>query len=92
MIASFKDDATEDFDHGRTSHKVRRFPPNIRAVVLRKLDMLNAAHQLRDLLSPPGKQLEALNKEICMVITASVSTINGVSSSVGLKARHTMCR
>jgi proteic killer suppression protein len=29
-------------------------------VALRKLDILNAAHQLDDLRSPPGNRLEAL--------------------------------
>jgi toxin HigB-1 len=39
---------------------VRHFPPNIVPVALRKLDVLNAAHALVDLRSPPGNRLEAL--------------------------------
>lgn len=60
MIVSFGDSATEDLYHGRRSSKVRRFPANILRVALRKLDVLNTAHRLDDLRSPPGNRLEAL--------------------------------
>jgi len=60
MIASFGDSATEDLYHGRRSNRVRRFPPGILRVALRKLDMLNAAHRLEDLRGAPGNRLEAL--------------------------------
>jgi proteic killer suppression protein len=40
--------------------KGRRFL-NIAKVALRKLDMLNAATDLKDLRSPPGNHLEALS-------------------------------
>ena len=60
MIASFGDRATEDFYHGQKTKAARRFPADIRAVALRKLDMLNAARSLQDLFSPPGNRLEAL--------------------------------
>ncbi|QSB13926.1 type II toxin-antitoxin system RelE/ParE family toxin [Natronosporangium hydrolyticum] len=59
MIASFGDAATEALFHGRTS-RARRIPANIRAAALRKLDMVNAARELRDLRVPPGNRLEAL--------------------------------
>jgi proteic killer suppression protein len=39
---------------------VRRFPKEIVPAVLRKLDMVNAAHSLEDLKAPPGNRLEAL--------------------------------
>ena len=39
--------------------KSRRWQ-NIRAVAERKLAQINAARELRDLASPPGNQLEAL--------------------------------
>jgi len=39
---------------------VRRFPPDIIPVALRKLDMLARAHALIDLRAPPGNRLEAL--------------------------------
>ena len=60
MIVSFGDDATADLYHGRTTHRVRRFPPVIIRAALRKLDMLNAADRINDLREPPGNRLEAL--------------------------------
>ena len=60
MIASFGDRATEDFYHGQKTKAARRFPADIHAVALRKLDMLNAARSLQDLFSPPGNRLEGL--------------------------------
>ncbi len=39
---------------------MRRFPPDIIPVALRKLDMLARAHALIDLRAPPGNRLEAL--------------------------------
>jgi proteic killer suppression protein len=38
----------------------RRFPPDIHAVALRKLKMLNAATRINDLLVPPSNRLEKL--------------------------------
>ena len=60
MIKSFGDKATEDLFHGRKTRRVRRFPPQTVRVAIRKLDVLNAAHALLDLRSPPGNRLEAL--------------------------------
>lgn len=60
MIQSFGDTATEDLYHGRQTSRVRRLPPAIIPTALRKLDMINAAHQLVDLRVPPGNRLEAL--------------------------------
>jgi proteic killer suppression protein len=60
VIVSFADRATEALYHGETTGQVRRFPADIRASALRKLDMLDAAHTLLDLRSPPGSRLEAL--------------------------------
>ncbi|MFA4835891.1 MAG: type II toxin-antitoxin system RelE/ParE family toxin [Dehalococcoidia bacterium] len=60
MIESFGDSATEDLYHGRDTNRVRHFPPTLKGVALRKLDMLNAAHRLEDLREPPGNRLEAL--------------------------------
>ena len=64
MIVSFKDGATADLYHGRQTKRVRRFPPNIIKSALRKLDVLNAAHRLIDLRSPPGNRLEALKGDL----------------------------
>ena len=56
MIKSFADWDTARLYDGRT---VRRFRA-IERVALRKLDMIDAAHVLNDLKSPPGNRLEAL--------------------------------
>lgn len=60
MIISFGDVATADLYHGRNTKRVRRFPPPIIKIALRKLDVLNAAHRLQDLREPPGNHLELL--------------------------------
>ena len=64
MIRSFSDSATEDLYHGHQSSRVRRFPPTIISVALRKLDVLAAAHELVDLRVPPGNHLEALKGDL----------------------------
>jgi proteic killer suppression protein len=61
MIASFGDEGRVDLYHGRHTNRVRRFPHDIQQRALRKLDMLNAAHALLDLRSPPGNRLESLS-------------------------------
>ena len=63
-IQSFQDSATADLYHGRTTSRVRRFPNDILKVALRKLDVLNAAHKLDDLRSPPANRLEALKGDL----------------------------
>ncbi len=60
MILSFDDRTTEDLYHGRPSKQARRFPSTIARVALRKLDVPNAAHALKDLREPPGNRLELL--------------------------------
>jgi proteic killer suppression protein len=60
MIVSFGDEATADLFEGRWTTRVRGLHPDLRAAALRKLDMLDAAHRLDDLRSPPGNRLEAL--------------------------------
>lgn len=57
MIRSFADAETQRVWSGRQS---RRLPPDIQAVALRKLRMLNQARVLADLRVPPGNRLEAL--------------------------------
>lgn len=64
MIASFADGATEALFHGARGKAVKRIPPEITAVAVRKLDMLNSARELRDLLRPPGNRLEALRGDL----------------------------
>jgi proteic killer suppression protein len=55
-IQSFKCRDTEKLFKGT---RINRFV-NFESVVRRKLDALNAAYDVRDLLAPPGNSLEAL--------------------------------
>ena len=63
-ILSFRDAATEDLFHGRKTSSVRRFPPEIVRIALRKLDVLNGTHRLNDQRSPPANRLEALKGDL----------------------------
>ena len=60
MISSFTDRATEALFHGETGKTIKKIRSDIRKVATRKLDMVNAAHELQDLRVPPGNRLEAL--------------------------------
>ena len=60
MVISFGDAATEDLFHRRKIRRIRRFLPDITRTALRKLDMMNMAHHLDDLRSPPANRLKAL--------------------------------
>ena len=60
MIAGFHDQVTQDIFDGANTPAARRIPREIWKVVVRKLDMLEAAHEIKDLKSPPGNRLEAL--------------------------------
>lgn len=73
MIVSFGDGATEDLFHGVHSREARRFPPEIWRVAARKLDMLNAAHALPDLRSPPGNRLEAMRGDLAGLYSIRVN-------------------
>jgi proteic killer suppression protein len=57
MIVGFRDPETESVWHGRRS---RRLPPDVQAVALRKLRLINNARRLEDVRIPPGNRLEAL--------------------------------
>jgi toxin HigB-1 len=60
VISSFADRETEALFFDRF---VREFQGIVRAAK-RKLEMLNAANRLDDLLFPPGNRLEALRGEL----------------------------
>ena len=60
MILDFADKTTEDIYDGVDSKAARRIPQTVWTVAVRKLDMLNAASDLRDLRVPPANRLEAL--------------------------------
>jgi proteic killer suppression protein len=58
MIATFSDKLLESlYCDGRS----KGIPSDLRSVVCRKLDMLNAAVYLNDLRVPPGNRLERLS-------------------------------
>jgi proteic killer suppression protein len=60
VIISFGDRATEDIFNGLNSKTARKIPRAIWHVACRKLDMINAAHELKDLRIPPANRLEKL--------------------------------
>ena len=60
MIKSFGTRVTADLYHARNSMALS-IPQTIWKTALRKLDMLNYAADLRDLLSPSGNRLEKLS-------------------------------
>ena len=60
MIVDFADKTTEDIFHGHETKAARRIPQVVWRIATRKLDMLNATADLRDLRVPPANRLEAL--------------------------------
>ena len=60
MIRSFRDKDTEKVFH-RT--RTRKFSLELQRIAQRKLDVLDAADELRDLRAPPGNRLEKLAGE-----------------------------
>ena len=58
MIRSFKDRETRNVFERSGSKKL---PAECQRIGLRKLVMLDAAEELRDLMVPPGNRLEALS-------------------------------
>jgi toxin HigB-1 len=60
MIRSFRDQKTEEVFNGRCP---KGFPSDLLKAARRKLRMLDAAHDLKDLKSPPGNRLHPLLKE-----------------------------
>lgn len=64
MIVNFADRATEDIYHGTDSKAARQIPNTVWRIAARKLDMVNAAHDLRDLKIPPANRLELLKGKL----------------------------
>jgi toxin HigB-1 len=60
VIAGYADEATRDVHTGVESRVARRFGVDVRAVARRKLDLIGAAGDIRDLAVPPGNRLEKL--------------------------------
>lgn len=59
-IQSFGDRRTEKLFLGIRDKEISKFPPVILRIAERKLDMLDAAVDIRDLASPPANRLEKL--------------------------------
>jgi toxin HigB-1 len=64
VIVSFADRATEALYQGTARRLAKGFPADLRRAALRKLDMLAAAVELKDLRAPPGNRLEALRGDL----------------------------
>jgi proteic killer suppression protein len=60
VIIGYGDDATRDVHLGVESRGTRRFGDAVRVAARRKLDLVGAAADLRDLAVPPGNRLEKL--------------------------------
>lgn len=64
MIRSFHDKGTEDVFNGMSSKVARKTcPESIWKTAVRKLTMLDAAKELRDLRVPPQNKLKALKED-----------------------------
>ena len=59
MIRSFRDRRTESVYHGKCP---KGFPADILRAARRKLAMIDAAQELRDLAVPPSNRLHALKR------------------------------
>lgn len=60
MIVSFADKSTADIYDGLDTRFARKIARSIWQVAQRKLDIIEAAHELNDLFVVPGNRLEAL--------------------------------
>ena len=63
MILTFGNKLAKDLVEENASKEVRAFPPEPVRAARKKLAMLHAAKEPRDLLSPPGNRLERLKGE-----------------------------
>jgi toxin HigB-1 len=63
MILSFGNKLARDLVEENWSKEVRSFPPELIRAARKKLAILHAARELKDLLSPPGNRLERLKGE-----------------------------
>lgn len=64
MIVGYLDDATRDIHVGADSRAARRFGEDVRRAARRKLDLIGAAGDIRDLTVPPGNRLERLKGDL----------------------------
>jgi proteic killer suppression protein len=64
VIVSYQDDATRDIHVGEESKAARRYAVAVRKAARRKLDLVGAAVEIRDLAVPPGNRLEQLHGDL----------------------------
>jgi len=64
VIVSYQDDATRDIHVGEESRAARRYAVAVRKAARRKLDLVGAAVEIRDLAVPPGNRLEQLHGDL----------------------------
>ena len=64
MILSFGNKVAGELYNGLETKGVRHIPTDVKQKTLNKLDVLNGAHDLLDLRSPPGNRLEALKGDL----------------------------
>ena len=64
MIIGYADEATREIHLGVESRVARRFGADVRALARRKLDLIGAAAEIRDLVVPPGNRLEKLKGRV----------------------------
>ena len=61
MIASFRNQATEDLFNGKNTKEARKAcPQELWRIASRRLDQLDSIVNLEELRVPPGNQLESL--------------------------------
>ncbi len=61
MIASFKDEGTDDIFNGKNTKEARKScPVSLWKIATRKLDQLDSVTTLDELRVPPGNRLEIL--------------------------------
>ncbi len=64
MIQSFGDQLTDKIFNGVRDKEVAKFPQDVLNTAKRKLDMIEYATVLQDLLVPPGNRLEKLKGDL----------------------------
>ncbi|MBF0430435.1 MAG: type II toxin-antitoxin system RelE/ParE family toxin [Fibrobacteria bacterium] len=74
MIVSFGNKTTENIFHGVSNKKTRHYPQDIINVIERKLDFIEAAFDIKDLLSPPGNRLEKLKGDLSEFYSIRINT------------------
>ncbi len=86
VIKLFGNKETEKIYLGVVS---RRYPPEIQQIARRKLKMLHASQNLKDLRIPPANRLEKLKATFPPIIV-SVLTSSGVLFLFGMKMMRSM--